>query len=167
MAIKAIVFDWGDTIMRDFPFEGAMKDWPFVSVIPDIEKVLQELINDYIIVLASNAGDSSSEDIIEALKREGLAQYFHHVFSSKDLGFEKPHLEFFKRIEKVLKLEESELMMIGNHPIKDIQGAKQAGWISIWFNENEQQEIASVFADATFYHMTTLLEIIENLTENE
>lgn len=163
MAIKAIVFDWGDTIMRDFPFEGAMKDWPFVSVLSGAKEILAELKKKYILVLGSNAGDSSSTDIIDALKRENLDPYFHHVFSSKDLGFEKPHIQFFKKIEQELKLEESELLMIGNNCEKDIQGAQRAGWTSIWFNENESSAVECIRADATVFHMSALLEVIENI----
>jgi len=92
MAIKALVFDWGDTIMRDLPFEGAMKDWPFVSLFSGVEEILDHLKEDYLLVLASNAGDSSSNDIIKALKRVGVDHYFHHVFSSRDIGYEKPQL---------------------------------------------------------------------------
>lgn len=167
MKIKAIVFDWGDTVMRDFPFEGAMKDWPFVAAIPGIEDALAELKKKYILVMGSNAGDSSSEDIGEALKKLKLFHYFHHVFSSKDLGFEKPHLQFFKSIEKELKLGSSDFIMIGNHCEKDIAGAAQAGWKSVWFNENQSQEFVCKHADATFYHMSALLEIMENISYND
>lgn len=163
MAIKAIVFDWGDTIMRDFPFEGAMKNWPFVSVLPGVKEVLAELKQNYMLVLGSNAGDSSSLDIVEALRRENIDHYFYQVYSSKDLGYEKPHIQFFKAIERELRLEESEMMMIGNNCKKDLQGAKQAGWTSIWFNENESMKEACKYADATVYHMSALLEVIENI----
>ena len=65
MKIKAIVFDWGDTVMRDFPFEGAMKDWPFVAAIPGIEDALAELKKKYTLVLGSNAGDSGTEVFVK------------------------------------------------------------------------------------------------------
>lgn len=162
MAIKAIVFDWGDTVMRDLPFEGAMKDWPFVSLVPEVEEILGQLKGDYLLVMASNAGDSSSNDIIEALKRVGVDHYFHQVFSSSDIGFEKPHPKFFQYIQQELKLEESELVMIGNSCEKDIRGAKSMDWWTIWFNENNESQQVCEQADATVYHLSGLLEIIEN-----
>lgn len=163
MAIKALVFDWGDTIMRDFSFEGAMKDWPFVSLLPSVIDVLEHLGQEYLMVLASNAGDSSSQDIIDALKRVGVAKYFHHVFSSSDIGYEKPHPKFFQYIQQELKLEESELVMIGNSCEKDIQGAKSLAWKTIWFNENNKSQQECEQADAIMYHFSGLLEIIENI----
>ncbi len=163
MAIKAVVFDWGDTIMRDFPFKGAMKDWPFVSLVSGVEEILSQLQKDYIIVMASNAGDSSSQDIIDALKRVGVAQYFHYVFSSSDIGFEKPHPQFFQYIQKELKLGESELVMIGNSCEKDIEGAKSVAWNTIWFNEDNKSQQECEQADASVYHLSALIEIIENI----
>jgi len=42
--IKAIIFDWGDTVMCDFPeYTGPMAYWPKVEVVPGIEKALQQL----------------------------------------------------------------------------------------------------------------------------
>lgn len=163
MAIKALVFDWGDTIMRDLPFEGAMKDWPFVFLIPEVEDILSQLKEDYLLVLASNANDSSSDDIIDALKRVGVAHYFHHVFSSSDIGYEKPYAKFFQYIQQELKLEESELVMIGNNCEKDIEGAKSVAWKTIWFNENKESQQECEQADATVFHLSALLEIIENI----
>lgn len=163
MAIKALVFDWGDTIMRDLPFDGAMKDWPLVSLVPGVEELLSTLKEDYLLVMASNAGDSRSNDIIEALNRVGVGHYFHHVFSSSDIGYEKPHQKFFHYIQQELKLEESELVMIGNSCEKDIRGAKSLAWKTIWFNENKESQQECEQADATIYHLSALIEIIENI----
>ena len=163
MAIKAVVFDWGDTIMRELPFEGAMKNWPFVSLVPEADRILRILKEKYLVIMASNAGDSSTEDIIEALKRVGVDSYFHQVFSSKDIGYEKPHPQFFHYIQEELKLEEYELVMIGNSCEKDIRGAKSVNWRTIWFNENNEYKRECEQADATVYHLSGLLEIIENI----
>ena len=163
MAIKALIFDWGDTIMGDLPFEGAMKNWPFVFLLPEVEAMLSQLKDNYLLVMASNADDSSSNDIIEALRRVGVDRYFHHVFSSSDIGFEKPHPKFFQYIQQELKLEETELVMIGNSCEKDIQGAKSVAWKTIWFNENKESQQECEQADATIYQLSALLEIIENI----
>ncbi len=42
--IKAILFDWGDTVMRVLPqYHGAMKDWPKVEAIPGIQDACANL----------------------------------------------------------------------------------------------------------------------------
>ena len=167
MKIKAIVFDWGDTVMRDLPFKGAMKDWPFVAIIPDVKDAILKLRNDYIIILASNAGDSTSEDIITALDRVGLKDLFHHVFSSKDLGVEKPNVQFFELIKEQLEIKPEELIMIGNNCQKDIKGAKKAGWNTIWFNENEAQTTECQEADMSLFFMGALDELIQKIDNDE
>lgn len=167
MDIKAIVFDWGDTVMRDFPFPGAMKDWPFTALIPDVKLALSQLKDHFIIVMASNAGDSSALDIKEALKRENVAHLFHHVFSSKDIGCEKPDLGFFQFIENELQLNSNQLIMIGNNCDKDIKGAKNAGWNTIWFNENDAQNVDCSQADAIIFNMCVLTELIEKFTTHD
>jgi len=163
MEIKAIVFDWGDTVMRDLPFEGAMKDWPFVAIIPEVKNAIIQLRDKYIIILASNAGDSSSNDINDALDRVGLKGLFHFVFSSKDIGVEKPNIQFFESIKDELKLNPNEIIMIGNHCEKDILGAHNAGWNTIWFNENKAQGADCYNADASLYFMSALEELIHKL----
>lgn len=167
MATKAIVFDWGDTVMRDFPFPGPMKSWPFVSIIPGIEEVLGDLMIEYQIVLASNAGDSTSLDIIDALDRVGLSQYFHHVFSSKDLGYEKPDIRFFQAIENELSLSGNELIMVGNNCEKDIKGAHQVKWKCVWFNDDQKNTKECTEADATVFYMASLPQLIKILLDNE
>jgi putative hydrolase of the HAD superfamily len=167
MNVKAIVFDWGDTLMRDFPFPGAMKDWPVISVIPQAAKVLAELRNSYVLAVGSNAGDSSSRDIKEALDRGGIGHSLHHVFSSKDIGYEKPHLKFFQFIQEQLQLQPWEILMVGNNCLKDIQGPKQAGWRTVWFNENNETTTECGEADATIFHLSALPHLLINEMDHE
>lgn len=165
MAIKYLIFDWGDTLMRDLSFEGPMKDWPVVYPIPDIEIALKELAKDFCLCVASNAGDSHSEDIGLALDRVDIRKYFKFIFSSKDIGYEKPNLLFFSEIRTLLNAKPEELVMIGNSCAKDIKGAKLDHWYTIWFNENQNNpEICSV-ADASFYHFSQFVELVHEITE--
>ncbi len=167
MAIKHIVFDWGDTIMRDLSFPGAMKDWPEVFLIPDIEKALEKLVGDFLLYVGSNAGDSEHVDIESALDRVGILHYFEKVFSSKDMGYEKPHILFFESIRKQIQANSEEILMIGNSCQKDIQGAKKEGWRTIWFNENGQVDEFCESADASLFHMSQLAELVYTLNQGD
>lgn len=167
MEIKHIVFDWGDTLMRDLSFPGAMKNWPEVYLIPDIEVCLEELQKDFKLYVGSNAGDSVAADIEEALQRVGILKYFDKVFSSKDIGYEKPHIKFFGHIRNKLQAQEGELLMIGNSCKKDIAGAKNDGWNTIWFNESQQPGENCPQADAEIYHMSQLAELVHILNQGD
>jgi len=134
--IRALIFDWGDTVMRDFPEKpGPMCSWDKVEWIPGIEKVLGEVYKDYVMVIATNAGASNTQDMIDALKRVGADNYFHYFFSSKDLGYEKPDIRFFSKISKSIGIVPENCIMIGNLYEKDITGAKDCGMKTILFNE--------------------------------
>lgn len=136
--IKALIFDWGDTIMRDFPeLETPMFTWEHVELIPDIESALQFLAKEYIMVIATNAGQSDTNAMLKALERVDVKKYFNYFFSSKDLGFEKPDIRFFTSIAKSIGQQPDNCLMIGNLYEKDIVGAKDAGMKTILFDEKK------------------------------
>lgn len=162
--IKALIFDWGDTIMRDFPEkEGPMYLWDKVEWIPGAEKTLKKLFGKYILVIATNAGASGTKEMIKALERVGADNYFSHFFSSKELGFEKPDVRFFSSIAKKIGVQPENCIMIGNLYEKDIVGAKASGMKTILFNK---ARLTHVFpqADKVIYEMGELSSVmIDNL----
>jgi FMN phosphatase YigB (HAD superfamily) len=138
--VKALIFDWGDTIMRDFPEkEGPMYLWDHVEWIPGAEKALKHLCNKFIMVIATNAGQSDTIAMKKALQRVGADQYFKYFFSSKDLKFEKPDTRFFLSIAEQINISPENCAMIGNLYVKDIIGAKQSGMFTVLFNENNSK----------------------------
>ncbi len=160
---QALIFDWGDTIMRDFPEKpGPMSDWDYVEWIPGAEKALQQLCDTYIMVIATNAGHSNAETMIAALKRVGADRYFRYFFSSKDLMYEKPDVRFFETIARKIDILPQHCVMIGNLYEKDIVGAKQCGMSTVLFNEKGEKGDYAM-ADAVIHAMVDLPDIIEHL----
>jgi putative hydrolase of the HAD superfamily len=137
--IKVLVFDWGDTIMRDFGFEGPMAKWPKVAWIPGAEELLRHVYMNYRCIIATSADHSDVNDMRMALQRVGAEQYFHHFYSQIELGFKKPHPRFFSEVLKLSGFEPHESMMIGNLYDKDIIGAKEIGMTTVLFNEQLSQ----------------------------
>ncbi len=133
---RAIVFDWGDTIMRDFPdFQGPMVDWPRVEVIPALPEALPQLHGRLVCCVASNAGDSDAELMGLALARVGIRQYFDHLFTSRELGAAKPDPAFFREILGRIEVEPGECIAVGNDYLKDVVPARSVGMRTIWFSE--------------------------------
>ncbi|WP_320047744.1 HAD family hydrolase [uncultured Ilyobacter sp.] len=133
--IEIIIFDWGDTLMRDYDDSGPMAHWKNVDIIPGIREVLRELKKNYTLCVASNAGESDSELMKSALKRVGIDNFFSYFFTSKDLGFEKPDIRFFKAILKSGSFSASECLMVGNDYDNDIVNSKSIGMTTILFDE--------------------------------
>lgn len=163
--IKALIFDWGNTVMRDCPDKpGAMAYWDHVEYIPYAEEALKILSGKYILCIASNAGFSDAALMIEALKRIGANKFFKYFFTSKDLGFQKPDERFFTAITEKIKINPEQCIMIGDNYEKDIIGAKAVGMKTILFNE---KRIVSDYSDAdiTITSMKELTNVIEVLSQ--
>jgi putative hydrolase of the HAD superfamily len=154
--IKALIFDWGDTIMRDFPEkEGPMYLWDHVEWIPGAEHALKQLFGRFIMVIATNAGQSDTLAMKFALQRIGAELYFNYFFSSKELKFEKPDTRFFLSIAEQINIAPEHCAMIGNLYGKDITGAKQSGMFTVLFNENRSKGIFDL-ADKVILKMEEL-----------
>ncbi|HHN48013.1 MAG TPA: HAD family hydrolase [Bacteroidales bacterium] len=135
MKIKRIIFDWGDTIMRDFKHAGPMKNWDYVEMIPGAAEMLESISPFYTCCIATSADHSGTEEMIEALARVGIVKFFNHFFSSADLGVSKPDPAFFKAIVKKLGTDPGNCLAVGNLYHKDIVPAKKAGLNTVFFNE--------------------------------
>ncbi|MFZ4412196.1 MAG: HAD family hydrolase [Bacteroidales bacterium] len=163
--IKAIIFDWGDTVMRDFPeLKTPMFTWDHVEYIPDIEEALKALHKNYTLVIATNAGQSDTAAMIKALERVGGEQYFRFFFSSKDLGYEKPDIRFFTTIADTIHIKPEECIMLGNLYEKDITGAKDAGMKTILFDEKSSGNPYPK-ADLIIHSMKFLVKAVECLNK--
>ncbi|MCD6112224.1 MAG: HAD-IA family hydrolase [Bacteroidales bacterium] len=160
--IKALIFDWGNTIMRDFPeLEGPMYLWKNVELIPDIKPALEYLSKKYLCCIATNAGCSDTEAMIKALKRVDVDKYFKHFYSSKDLGYSKPDKRFFTSILKNINRSPEECIMIGNDYKKDIYEAKNSGMKTIFFNEDNLKGDFTK-ADFVINSMSILIKTVED-----
>lgn len=137
--IKSIIFDWGDTVMRDYPeLPGAMCDWPHVELIPYVDRALADLKSKYTLVIATTAGVSDTKAMIKALRRVGVKEMFSKFYSSKELGVAKPDPMFFIEVCRRADLWPEYTVMVGNDYEKDMVGAKTAGLKTVFFNEKQR-----------------------------
>ena len=132
---KHYLFDWGDTLMVDFPSEnGPMYQWSKVEAVKGSQDLLLELSKTANCYVATNAKASSEIDIRKALARAGLDEYIKGIFCFPSIGFEKPSKAFFSRISASLNSEQNEIVMVGDSLENDIRGALDFGFDAIWFN---------------------------------
>ena len=126
--ITCLVFDWGDTLMVDYPqYKGSMAFWEKVSPMPNVMETMPILYKQYKCIVASNAGDSNAELMQKAFERIALCEYFSGFITSKELHATKPSPAFFQGIMDAFSLPPNEVAMIGNDYEKDITGAKSVG----------------------------------------
>jgi putative hydrolase of the HAD superfamily len=134
-----ILFDWGDTLMRDFKeFSGPMKGWPMVEAVPGAAEMLAALHPDWILAVATNADVSDEADIREALQRVDLDRWLDRIYCFKTIGHRKPSLEFFSYILDDLGLSPDQVVMVGDNYEADVLGANASGVQAVWFNERDE-----------------------------
>jgi len=157
--LKLLLFDWGDTLMRDFKDkDGPMCYWDEVALIEGIEEFLNLCYEKYPLMVASNSGFSTTDMMIKALYRGGIDKHFSRFFTSKDIGVEKPNLLFFEYIIREVNLDPASIAFFGNDYKKDIEPSKLKGMTTFFFNENNLQGTFPA-ADFIFAHFTELHEI--------
>ena len=56
----------------------------------------------------------------------GLDHYFDYIVTSEEVGFDKPHIATFKLALEKMKPKGDTIWMIGDNPVNDIKGAREA-----------------------------------------
>jgi putative hydrolase of the HAD superfamily len=93
------------------------------QVYPEVPEVLEQLRRRFQLAVVSNF-DGRLRFILQHL---GISNYFSHIFISSELGADKPDPEIFRRALKVMHLEASEVLHVGDDPERDWKAAKEAG----------------------------------------
>jgi putative hydrolase of the HAD superfamily len=131
--MKAVCFDWGDTVMEELPGEiGPMAKWSRVEATPGVVDLVAKLRNQMVCCIASNANESTCQMVEAALARVGLKGAFKRIYTSHDLHLQKPQLEYFQAIGSDLGIDASDCLMVGNSYEVDANGAAAAEWNSVW-----------------------------------
>jgi putative hydrolase of the HAD superfamily len=85
-------------------------------------------------VIALSNTTFSNAAIKTKLRKHGLLKYLDFVIVSSNYLFRKPSPWLFEMGLRKLNLRENEVWMIGNDYACDIEGAKQCGMFTVWYN---------------------------------
>ena len=158
-----VLFDWGDTVMRDYPERmNPMVEWETVEVIDGIAEVLAYLhTSGRRIMLATSAEISDEGQIRGALRRGGLDSYFSRIYCFKNTNLPKGE-SFYRYILHDLSLPVTEVLMIGDHFGKDVQVPNSLGMFSVWFNPRSDETRRNDL-HITVHSMQELIVFFESL----
>lgn len=101
------------------------------------KEILQYLSKKYPVYTASNAFYNQQ---INRLNISGLAPYITQSFVSEKIGFSKPSAEFFDACFRVIPYRKEQTIMIGDSISADIEGGKQYGLITCYFDREKTGE---------------------------
>lgn len=99
-----------------------------VELFPDVIPQLQLLFREYQVIALTN-GNANLETI-------GIAHLFHHIVTATDVGAAKPDRQIFDVAIQKSGVKAEEILHVGDHPVTDIDGGRQAGMKTAWFNRN-------------------------------
>jgi YjjG family noncanonical pyrimidine nucleotidase len=104
------------------------------NLMPGAVETLDYLSKNYSLTVVTN-GFEEIQNI--KLTSGGLHQYFDHIITSQKAGHRKPAKEIFDYALRVNGADNSETIMIGDNPITDIGGAKNASIDAVLFNPDQ------------------------------
>jgi HAD superfamily hydrolase (TIGR01509 family) len=96
------------------------------ALFDDTLPCLEALRADYRLGLLSNG--SRLPDAI------GLSGFFDAVVFAQDHRVAKPGRGIFAVVEQQLDIAPDAAVLIGDHPLNDVVGAKRSGWKAIWID---------------------------------
>ena len=132
--IETYLFDWGDTLMIDFPgVPGKMCNWDVVEMVEGAKEVLSYLSKSAEIYIATGAAESTELEIQQAFDRVGLSQFITGYFCRSNTGQVKGTPQFLEHILEKLGKPASSVAMVGDSLMKDIEPAAAIGVKPIWF----------------------------------
>ena len=101
-------------------------------LLPGADVLLSALSEGYRLFAVSNGTSCVQKGRIA---RTGIARFFEAIFLSEELGYPKPDPRFFDRcFAAVPDLSRADVVLVGDSLSSDIQGGKNAGLPTVWFN---------------------------------
>jgi len=97
-----------------------------LTFFPHCEPLLEELARHYQLATISNGNAD--------VRRLGLEKYFKIIVSADEIGLSKPDPAPFLAALERAGVEPQQALHIGDHPVDDIQGARDVGLHTLWFN---------------------------------
>jgi putative hydrolase of the HAD superfamily len=101
----------------------------FVSPNPPIEPVLAHLRRSHRLGLVTNGASWTQR---AKLKAAGLEGHLDHLFVSGEVGAHKPEPAIFERALEWTGCPPSQVLFVGDDPLRDISGAARAGMRTVW-----------------------------------
>ncbi|HJH07478.1 MAG TPA: HAD-IA family hydrolase, partial [Fusobacterium ulcerans] len=137
----------------NFKYRNRLKEGAYL--LDNAMEICQELHENKIkLGVASNGGNDIQ---IRRIKKIGLDKYLDYMFVSEEIGYNKPHKEYFEHIfQKIEDIPKKKIMMVGDSLTADIQGGKNAGIITCWYNPHGESSIENIKPD---YEIKDLLEL--------
>ncbi|MGA1984545.1 MAG: HAD family hydrolase [Acidobacteriaceae bacterium] len=154
MRLQAILFDLGDTLIKQQIDSVLPLDRLSLTVLPGVVEALSQCAAVYRLGLISNTTQSTGADVARALDKLHIKNYFEVILTSVDIGYKKPAKEIFEAALSTLRVTAPESLMVGNNLVEDIGGAKALHMRTALFDPSGR--LQSKAPDIIFYSIADL-----------
>lgn len=108
------------------------------------ESGIKKLKEKYKIYIVTNG---TKEIQISRMRLSGLDKLIDGAFISEDVGYWKPSKEFFDCVFDATGADRNRTLIVGDSLTSDIQGGKNAGITTVWFNRSDRKPSESIIPD--------------------
>ena len=106
---------------------------------------------------------------VKELQRKKIAkahieEFFDGIFISDEIGYEKPHIEFFNYVfDRIPTKNPDEVIIIGDSLTSDIAGGIRAGIHTCWYHPSNEENHSDVKPEFTITSHLAFQEILKQL----
>ena len=106
---------------------------------------------------------------VKKLQRKKIAkahieEFFDGIFISDEIGYEKPHIEFFNYVfDKIPTKNPDEVIIIGDSLTSDIAGGIRAGIHTCWYHPSNEENHSDVKPEFTVTSHLAFQELLKQL----
>lgn len=97
----------------------------------EVTSILMELKKQFRLILATNGASGTQRMKIESAALDKVFEK-EDIYVSGEVGYDKPDKRYYQRILADVKITPQEMMMVGDDPLNDIQGAALCGLQTCW-----------------------------------
>ena len=132
------------------------------QIFPGVEVLLKKLIIQGYELYAATNGITFIQT--GRLEQSGIAPYFKEIFISAQLHTQKPDAEFYEKIgARIPNFDKKYALMIGDSLSADIQGGKNAGIDTVWYNPQHLENITQLHPTYEVHSYKDLLNCLGKL----
>jgi len=116
-------------------------DKPFMDFPPLFHACTHSILSElkskgYLLGLISNTAMTPGSTFRSYMSEVGILKYFDVLIFSNEVGFAKPSKDIFQSALKVLRVDPTRVIHVGDDLKRDVEGAKLAGFRTIWITRS-------------------------------
>lgn len=98
------------------------------------------------------------------LQSSGIEKYFKNIFISEEIGYDKPSKAYFEKcFSQITDFCKEETIIVGDSLSSDIQGGKNAGIATVWFNPFMASNDTPILPDHEIHKLSEMEELLSSL----